>query len=135
MPATIERPAAKYITHDAPKIITSKAQHDAYVAWLVSLQRKERRTAEELEISKLLALVIHAYEAKQYTFKSASPVEVLEHLMDANHLKQKDLAEIFGGESVVSLVLRGRRELNVHQIQRLSERFNVSPAVFVGKTR
>ena len=48
----------------------------------------------------------------------------------ANHLKQKDLAPIFDSEGVVSEVLSGKRDLNKHHIEKLSERFNVSPAVF-----
>jgi HTH-type transcriptional regulator/antitoxin HigA len=57
-------------------------------------------------------------------------VEVLVELMEANNLKQKDLAPLLGSESVVSLVLRGKRELNKHHTERLSKRFDVSPAVF-----
>ena len=44
--------------------------------------------------------------------------------------QQKDLADVFGTESIVSEVLSGKRELNKDQIKRLSERFQVSPAVF-----
>ena len=51
-------------------------------------------------------------------------------LMEANDLKQKDLAPLLGSESVVSEVLRGKRELNKHHIERLSKRFGVTPAVF-----
>jgi antitoxin component HigA of HigAB toxin-antitoxin module len=40
------------------------------------------------------------------------------------------LAPLFGSESVVSEVLGGRREINKRQIEKLSQRFNVSPAVF-----
>jgi antitoxin component HigA of HigAB toxin-antitoxin module len=34
-------------------------------------------------------------------------------------------------ESVVSLILRGERELNVRQIRALAKRFKVSPQVFL----
>jgi len=37
---------------------------------------------------------------------------------------------IFGSEGVVSEVLNGKRPLNSRHILRLSERFNISPAVF-----
>jgi HTH-type transcriptional regulator/antitoxin HigA len=48
----------------------------------------------------------------------------------ANNLKQKDLAPLFGSESIVSEILNRKRELNKSQIEKLSRRFNVSPAVF-----
>ena len=50
--------------------------------------------------------------------------------MAANNLKQKDLAPLFGSESIVSEVLHGKREMNKQHIEKLSRRFNVSPALF-----
>ena len=130
MPAIAERPAEKYIVKEAPKVVTSKAQHDAYVSWLLEIQRHKPLTSDDREKARLLVLVIKDYESKQIPVSTASPREVLEELMEANNLRQKDLAHLLGGESVVSNVLSGRRELNRHQIERLSQRFNVSPAVF-----
>jgi HTH-type transcriptional regulator/antitoxin HigA len=78
----------------------------------------------------VLTLLVEAYEEEHYPIRSASPVEVLKELMDANNLRQKDLAPMLGSESVVSEVLSGKRELNKHHIEKLSRRFGVSPAVF-----
>ena len=64
------------------------------------------------------------------TIPDASPVEVLRTLMDANDLRQKDLLPVFGSESIVSEVLHKKRDLNKTHIEKLSKRFNVSPAVF-----
>lgn len=50
--------------------------------------------------------------------------------MAANNLKQKDLAPLLGSESIVSEVLYGKRELNKQHIEKLSQRFKVSPALF-----
>ena len=55
--------------------------------------------------------------------------------MEANGLRQKDLAPIFGSESIVSEVLRKKRNLNKTHIEKLSQRFNVSPAVFLKKSK
>ena len=57
-------------------------------------------------------------------------MEVLAELMAANNLKQKDLAPLLGSESIVSEVLYGKRELNKQHIEKLSQRFKVSPALF-----
>ncbi|GHU14453.1 hypothetical protein AGMMS50225_26310 [Betaproteobacteria bacterium] len=43
---------------------------------------------------------------------------------------QHPLPEV-GSQGVVSEILTGKRELNVRQIQALSERFGVSPATFI----
>lgn len=77
----------------------------------------------------LLTNLVEAYEEEHYPIRDASPVDVLRTLMEANHLKQKDLASIFGAESTVSEVLHGTRQLNLSHIERLSDRFNLSPEV------
>jgi HTH-type transcriptional regulator/antitoxin HigA len=114
----------------APKVITSDAQNERYISVLLEPEKKDRLSAKEREFAELLTVLIEAYEDERYPIRAASPVEVLVHLMEANNLKQKDLAPLFGSESVVSEVLRGKRELNKHHIERLSKRFSVSPAVF-----
>ncbi len=60
----------------------------------------------------------------------ASPAEVLKFLLEQHGLKQRDIAADLGGESVVSEVLSGRRKLNTTHIERLSNRFHVSPEIF-----
>lgn len=114
----------------APKVITSDAQNERYIYALLELEKKDRLSAKEREFAELLTLLIEAYEDEHYPVRATSPVEVLVELMEANNLKQKDLAPLLGSESVVSEVLRGKRELNKHHIERLSKRFGVSPAIF-----
>ena len=131
MPATAERLPAKYlIKEEAPRIISSPEQHQAYISRLLELQRKAHRSTEETETAKLLVVVIADYEAKHFAIEKASGVEVLRELMEANGLRQKDLAGDLGGESIVSLILQEKRQLNRQQMEKLSYRFHVSPAVF-----
>lgn len=70
------------------------------------------------------------YERQHVHIPEASPEEVLRHLMEANGLKQSDLAAELGGQSVVSAILNRRREINMRQARALAARFGVSPAVF-----
>ena len=114
----------------APKVITSDAQNERYISVLLELEKRDRLSAKEREFAELLTVLVEAYEDEHYPIRAASPVEVLVELMAANNLKQKDLAPLLGSESVVSEVLRGKRELNKHHIERLSKRFGISPAVF-----
>jgi HTH-type transcriptional regulator/antitoxin HigA len=131
VPATAERLPAKYlIKEEAPKIISSPEQHQAYISRLLELQRKAHRSAEETETAKLLVVLIADYEVKHFVIEKASGVEVLRELMAANGLRQRDLADDLGGESIVSLILQEKRQLNRQQMEKLSHRFHVSPAVF-----
>jgi HTH-type transcriptional regulator/antitoxin HigA len=89
---------------------------------------------ESHRLMPLLNLVtkeVEAYEAKQQTLPEAAPAKVLAYLMEEHQLKQSDLAEELGGQSIVSAILNGKRELNTRQVKALAARFNVSPAVFL----
>ena len=79
-----------------------------------------------------LGTLVHAWEAQRHPVPKASPRKVLAYLMEENGLKQQDLKEV-GTQGIVSELLSGKRELNVRQIRKLSQRFGVSPAVFVGQ--
>ena len=78
----------------------------------------------------VLMKLIEAYEEAHHSIPDASSVEVLRTLMAANDLRQKDLAAIFGSESIVSEVLHKKRDLNTTHIEKSSKRFHVSPALF-----
>jgi HTH-type transcriptional regulator/antitoxin HigA len=114
----------------APSVVRSEAQNEHYISVLEQLERKKRLTKEEARLAELLTVLISHYEEKHYRLRPAKPAEVVEELMRANGLRQKDLLDVFGTESIVSEVLNGKRELNKDHIKRLSERFRVSPAVF-----
>ena len=117
----------------APKVITSDAQHERYVSTLLELERREsggELSGAERAFAELLTLLIDKYEEQHHAIPSAPPLEVLRELLEANNLRQKDLIAEFGTESIVSEVLNGKRKLNKDQIERLSRRFHVSPALF-----
>lgn len=79
----------------------------------------------------LAAREIEAYETKHHSLLEAEPAAVLAYLMEEHSLRQTDLAEDLGGQSIVSAILNGKRELITRQVKALAKRFNVSPAVFL----
>jgi len=119
------------LTSTVPSVIRSEAENERFIAMLEELDRKGNRlSAAERRMADLLTLLIEDFEEKHYALKAASPVDVLSELMLANNLKQKDLLDVFGTPSIVSEVLRGKRNLTTEHIRRLSRRFHVSPEVF-----
>ena len=122
----------KYTIHDlpTPMAIASDAQHERYVAALLEMERRKHLSRAERNYAEVLTVLIEFYEEEHHPIRAASPVEVLQELVAANNLRQKDLAPLLGSESIVSEILSGKRELNVRHIKSLSERFNVSPEVF-----
>lgn len=131
MTVTLER---YQIKRPALTVIQSDAQNDEYIAALLELEKQPHLSADDRKYANLLAVLIENYEKEHHPIADVSPLAVLTELMTANNLRQKDLASIFGGESVVSEVLNGKRQLNKQQIERLSKRFAVSPAVFFPKS-
>src|SRR6266853_878274 len=114
----------------SPTPIASQRQREQYLSVLDKLASKENPTREEEKYAEVLMTLIEAYEEQHHAIPDASPIEVLRALMDANDLHHKDLVPIFGSESIVSEVLHKKRALNKNHIEKLSKRFNVSPAVF-----
>ena len=79
---------------------------------------------------ELLTLSIEHYDNEHFQIAEAAGVSILKYFMEEFDLKQKDLQNELGTQGVVSEILHGKRKLNRNQIERLSERFFVSPAVF-----
>jgi HTH-type transcriptional regulator/antitoxin HigA len=81
-------------------------------------------------LMETIGSLIEAYESQNYPNMEGDPINALKTLMEEHGLKQSDLPEI-GSQGVVSEILSGKRQLNVRQLKLLSERFKVSPVVFV----
>ena len=81
-------------------------------------------------LMETLGSLIESYESQHVLEFSGDPIHTLKSLMEEHGLKQADMKEI-GSQGVVSEVLSGKRSLNSRQIKALSERFGVSPAVFI----
>jgi HTH-type transcriptional regulator/antitoxin HigA len=122
---------ASLLTSTLPAVIRSEAENERHIAMLEELDRKgSRMSAAERRMAELLTLLIEDFEEKHYALTAASPLDVLNELMVANNLKQKDLLDVFGTPSIASEVLGGKRRLNTEHIRKLSRRFKVSPEVF-----
>jgi HTH-type transcriptional regulator / antitoxin HigA len=121
---------AALLSETRPEVIRDEKQNQDYIRRLEDLTSKKSVTRAEEKLIELLAVLIEDFEAKYYPVPDASPRAIVRHLMQAHHLRQKDLLDVFGTESIASEVLNGKRELTREHIKRLSARFGVSPAVF-----
>lgn len=119
------------IAETPPKVIRSDEENGVYLAKVTEMTRRwSTLSRAERDLYDTLKVLIEDYEKRTYQIPGATPIEVIHELMEAHGLKQRDLVGIFATESVVSEVLKGTRALRVEHIMGLSERFNVSPAVF-----
>jgi HTH-type transcriptional regulator/antitoxin HigA len=123
--------------HLPPRPMTSKKSHGAYcrvIGILLAeleagrLSAGDRRSVEQY--LKAVVPFIEEYEKKEFRLKGTSPEDMLRFFMEQNNLGQYDLASELGGQPVVSDILQGKRQMTRRHIERLSARFNVSPAAF-----
>jgi HTH-type transcriptional regulator / antitoxin HigA len=129
--ATSKPEYASLLARTLPAVIRSERENEHYTTLLGELDRKgSRLTSAEQRLAELLTLLIEDFENRHYALKPASPLAVLEELMSANGLKQKDLLDIFGTASIASEVLSSKRRLTIDHIRKLSARFHVSPEIF-----
>jgi len=75
-------------------------------------------------------LLVESYEVEYYPIPDASPVEVLNHILEASDTKPVDLVGLIGSSSVVSEILNGTRAISKAEAKILSDRFKVSPSLF-----
>ncbi len=132
MTASVTQRYRLLLSEMAPCAIHSAGENERAIAHLEKLTSKVRATPAEQRLIELLSILIEDFEEKYYAPKRRTkPSEVLQELMAANELRQKDLVDVFGSPSIVSEVLHGKRNLTVDHIRKLSRRFRVSPAVFI----
>jgi len=81
-------------------------------------------------VMETIGNLIENYETQEYKINKSSPIEALKYLMQEHGLKQSDLKEI-GSQGVVSEILTGKRTLNIEQVKKISNKFHVSPLVFI----
>ena len=110
----------------------TEQQYNKTVGWLDELidETDENESPLIESLIDTLGTLVKDYEDRNIPEPDAEPIDCLKFLMEEHNLKLSDLPEM-GSQEVISDVLSGKRPLDVQQIRALSERFNVSPAVFV----
>ncbi|NBD16832.1 MAG: transcriptional regulator [Cyanobacteria bacterium] len=131
---TISVPNEKYgflLSQYQPRPIQSESDYENAVAVIEELMEKGL-DPEETTLLNLLCALVEDYEETQLAGEDlTSPLEVLQHLMESNRLKQADLVGIIGSKGVVSEILNGKRSISKAQAKALGELFHVSPALFI----
>lgn len=125
---------AKLLAASTPAVIRSEAEYDRTIERIEKLLKHgEKITSEEERLLDLLSTLVEKYEDEHHQIPPAAPHEVLQHLMEARDLKQKDIVHLFGGSSGrASEAINGARPLSKTQAKALAEFFHVSTDLFLG---
>lgn len=94
------------------------------------IDRAPSLSPDESDYLNVLGTLVYEYEQTQEPIPDIYGVELLKVLIEDNELRQKDLVPVFKTESIVSDILKNRRQLTTRHIQELAEFFHTSPAAF-----
>ncbi|MEO7674768.1 MAG: transcriptional regulator [Pyrinomonadaceae bacterium] len=117
-----------------PGVIETEEENEKALAIVERLMDKGENhlSPEEDRLFRLLVRLIEDFEDKEYPMGDfATPLDTLKSLFFEHKLKQTDLVEVFGTQSIVSEVLSGKRDINVTHAKRLSKRFNLPIDLFI----
>jgi HTH-type transcriptional regulator / antitoxin HigA len=122
------------LTKYQPKIIETKEEYQQALAVVEHFVFKKERTPEELALYDLAIMLVKDYESKicpMDDWRTQSPAEILQYLLQASGRKQSDLVGVIGSSGVVSEVVNGKRAISKLQAKKLSSMFQVSPSLFI----
>lgn len=117
-----------------PGIIESDAEYERVEEIFNNLINKgeENLSHEERRLFGLLANLLEEYEGRTLEpLPGLRPREVLTVLMRENNLKQTDMTQVFGTQSIVSEVLTGKRDITKLQAKALAEKFAMKIEAFI----
>lgn len=114
-----------------PRPIASEEEFELTQERIDRLLDKPELSRAEADYLDVLGTLVYEYESQQEDLvPDIYGIELLKALITEYGLKQKDLLPIFKTESIVSEILKGKRQLTVRHIQELAEFFKLSPVVF-----
>jgi len=96
------------LSEEKPEVVRGEQQNQRYIEKLEKLTGQDVVTPAEEKLIALLTVLVEEYEAKQHPVPEAGPLDIVRHLMGVHGLRQKDLVDVFGAESIVSDVLHRR---------------------------
>ena len=123
----------RLLAQHLPGVIRSDNEHDRLAGLLMTLALAKDRTAEEERLIELLERLVDDYDDQRMKgrLETLEPLALLGHLMEEGGLKQVDLVDCFGSQSVISAVMAGKRQINGEHARRLSRRFGLPLAMFM----
>jgi HTH-type transcriptional regulator/antitoxin HigA len=122
----------KLLSQTMPVVIETEEENERMLTVVEKLMEKgERLSPEEEKLLKLFSRLIEDFEQRYYRPEEATPLEVLEHLMESSDVKQSHLLEVFGSKGIASEVLNGKRGISKAQAKALANYFHVPADLFI----
>jgi HTH-type transcriptional regulator / antitoxin HigA len=117
-----------------PKLIETQEDYRQALAVVEYFVFKKERSTEELALYDLTLLLVKTYESQKCPmddWRTQSPTEMLQYLLETSGKRQSDLVGTIGSSGVVSEIVNGKRTISKAQAKKLGEIFQVSPSLFI----
>ena len=114
------------------KPIRNEADYDAALKEIDGLMGTASNTPDD-DALEVLATLVEAYEAKRWPIEAPDPISMIEHVMEARGLRQRDLASLIGSQPHASEVLNRRRSLTLPMIRALSREWKLPADTLIGE--
>ena len=122
----------RLLSQTMPVIIETEEENERMLKVIEKLMEKgEGLSPEEEKLLKLLAKLVEDFEERYYHPRDATPLEVLQHLMESRDVKQTHLWEAFGSKGIASEVLNGKRGISKTHARALADYFHVPADLFI----
>ncbi len=122
----------RLLSQTMPVVIETEQENARMLTVVEKLMEKgEQLSPEEEKLLKLFSRLIEDFEQRYYHPKEATPLEVLQHLMESADVKQSHLWEVFGSKGIASEVLNGKRGISKTQARALANYFHVPADLFI----
>ncbi|MEA2687678.1 MAG: HTH-type transcriptional regulator / antitoxin HigA [Candidatus Eremiobacteraeota bacterium] len=122
---------AKVLGEYKPRPIHGEKENQRAIDAVEHLDATENPSPEEEALAELLTTLIEKFEEERYALNAASPSEILQELLEANGLKQKDLAKLVGSKGIASEILNGKRRISRALARLFADRFHVPYRLFI----
>jgi HTH-type transcriptional regulator / antitoxin HigA len=123
---------ANLLAEVLPQPIETEAEYQRVLALVELLMNKQDISIEEDRLLDLFVILVEKFESEHYPSQNRStPHSRLIHLMEANQLQPVDLISVFGSSDLAAEVVEGKRSIDKTHAEKLSDRFNLPPALFL----
>ena len=114
------------------KPIRNEADYDEALKTIDGLMGAAPNTPDG-DTLEVLATLVEAYEAERWPMETPDPVSMIEHVMEARGLLQKDLAALIGSQPRASEILNRHRPLTLPMIRALAREWKLPADTLVGE--
>jgi len=130
-PRGIPRTYSELVGVHMPKAIHDRVKFENACEIMNALAGHDLNKDQEEYLDTISILVDEYDRTHNEQPKKATPLAVLQLLVEEHDISGRELGRILGNEAIGGFILRGERSITVDQAKKLGARFSVDPSLFL----